>query len=508
MHVLVAGFQHETNTFAPTKADWAAFCRGDTFPARVSGAAMIERLTGVNLPAGGFLEAAGRRGWMILPSCWAGATPSAHVTRDAFERLAGQIVGDAARAVDDGRLRPGRGAVYLDLHGAAVAEHVDDCEGELIARVRAVAGPRVPIVASLDLHANVTGRMLAGADALVAYRTYPHVDMAATGQRAALLLERCLHAPLGAPAAARIPFLIPIGAQSTMMEPGASIYRHLAALEQSMDVHLSFTPGFPIADFPECGPVVWGYGARAAEAVSTLAHEIERCAHGWTPQVLEARDAVTQAMRIASGAPRGPVVIADAQDNPGAGGDSDTTGLLHALLAEGAGRRFPGRVAIGLIHDAPAARAAHAAGAGAVIEVPVGRAVPTFTGRDSDAPVRGAFRVAALSDGAVTLAGAMMTGLTLALGPCARLEIEGVSVLVASGKAQLLDRELFRFLGVAPEAAAILAVKSSVHFRADFAPIADTILVAKAAGPVAVDPADLPWRRLAPGTRTRPIPNG
>jgi microcystin degradation protein MlrC len=118
--------------------------------------------------------------------------------------------------------------------------------------------------------------------------------------------------------------------------------------------------------------------------------------------------------------------------------------------------------------------------------------------------VHGRFRVQALSAGDVTLRGPMMTGLALSLGPCARLELEGISVLVSSGKTQLLDRELFRFLGVTPERAAILAVKSSVHFRADFDAIAHAILVAKAAGPMAADPADLPFTRLDEGTRTRP----
>lgn len=504
MRVLVAGFQHETNTFAPTRADWAAFCRGDTFPAYVSGDAMLARLAGVNLPAAGFIDAAAQRGWRVQPSCWAGATPSAHVTRDAFERLAAQIVRDAARLVGSGAGDGRAAAVYLDLHGAAVAEHLDDCEGELLTRVRDAVGTHVPIVASLDLHANVTQPMLAAADALVAYRTYPHVDMADTGRRAAMLLAQHCRTRLGRPAVARIPFLIPINAQSTMLEPAASVLRLLHTLETELDVQLSFTPGFPMADIAECAPVVWGYGERAADAVALLAHEIERRGRAWAVELLDARSAVVRAMHIASNAPRGPVVIADTQDNPGAGGDANTTGLLHALLAEGAGKRFADRVAIGLVHDPLAAHAAHAAGVGAAITTLVGRAVRTFTGRDSDAPVHGTFRVGALSAGDVTLAGPMLTGLAVALGACARLDIDGVSVLVVSGKCQLLDRELFRFLGVVPEQARILGLKSSVHFRADFAAIADTILVAKAAGPMAADPADLPWTRLPAGMRRRP----
>jgi len=199
-----------------------------------------------------------------------------------------------------------------------------------------------------------------------------------------------------------------------------------------------------------------------------------------------------------------PVVVADTQDNPGAGGDSNTTGMLHALLALGAGRRFPGRVALGLLFDRPAAEAAHAAGVGAEIDLALGTAVPTFTGLASDAPVRGRYKVLALGDGRCTLKGPMMHGLTVHLGPSACLEIDGVRIAVVSGKKQLLDRELLRMVGIHAEQMKVIVVKSSNHFRADFQPIASRVLVAKAAGPMAADPADLPWRKLAKSTRTRP----
>ncbi len=155
--ILIAGYQHETNTFAPSLADWAAFTRGDSFPAYMRGQALIDQLSGINIPVGGFIDAARRAGWTLLPSCWAGAIPSSYVTRDAFERIASAVCEDVQHAL---KSPGGLDAVYLDLHGAAVAEHVPDSEGELLARVRALVGPALPIVASLDLHANVTQRML------------------------------------------------------------------------------------------------------------------------------------------------------------------------------------------------------------------------------------------------------------------------------------------------------------------------------------------------------------
>ena len=497
--ILIAGYQHETNTFAPSLADWAAFSRGDSFPAFIRGAAMPAQLSGINIPIAGFIAAAKRHAWTLIPSCWAGAIPSSFVTRDAFERIAGAICDDALAA----RSAKGLDAIYLDLHGAAVAEHHDDSEGELLARLRGIVGPGVPIVASLDLHANVTRRMLREADALVAYRTYPHVDMADTGERAAELLARRFKAGAREPSYfRRLPFLIPLNAQSTWTEPAKTLYDELGALEREHAAMLSFCMGFPASDFDECAPMVWGHGPAAETAVEQLYRRVS-VPDQWKLEFLEARDAVTQALRLADAAAR-PVVIADTQDNPGAGGDSNTTGMLHALLAQGAGKRFPGQVALGLLFDPAAARAAHEAGVGAELDLALGTAVPTFTGQNSDPPLRGRFKVIALSDGKCTLTGPMMTGLTVRLGASACLEIEGVRIAVVSGKKQLLDRELLRMVGMHTKAMRIVVVKSSNHFRADFQPHASHVLVAKAAGPMAADPADLPWKKLPASTRRRP----
>ena len=496
--ILIAGYQHETNTFAPSLADWAAFTRGDSFPAFCQGAAMQDQLASVNIPIGGFIEAAKTHGWTLLPSCWAGAIPSSFVTADAFERIAGTICQDVRSA-----LAGGLDGIYLDLHGAAVAENAADSEGELLARLRAIVGPKLPIVASLDLHANVTHRMLREADALVSYRTYPHVDMAATGELAATLLARCLKAGQREPMhARRLPFLIPLNAQSTWLQPAQGLYEELLALDQRYGAVLSFCMGFPASDFDECAPMVWGHGALAEAAVERLYALVAEPAQ-WQLDILNAREAVTQALALAAHASK-PVVIADTQDNPGAGGDSNTTGLLHALIAQGAGQRFPGQVALGLMFDAAAARMAMAAGLGAELDLALGTAVPTFTGQLSDPPVRGRFKVLALSDGRVTLKGPMMRGLSVKLGPSACLEIDGIRIAVVSGKKQLLDRELLRMVGIHAELMRLIVVKSSNHFRADFQPIASSVLVAKAAGPMAADPADLPWRHLPASIRLRP----
>ncbi len=496
--ILVAGYQHETNTFAPSLADWKAFNRGESFPAYMRGQTVIDQLSGINIPIAGFIDAARRWQWELVPSAWAGATPSSYVTQDAFERISQAILEDVRSA-----LVRGLDGVYLDLHGAAVAEHADDSEGELIARIRQLVGPHIPIVASLDLHANVTQRMLTQSDALVSYRTYPHIDMADTGELAAQLMQRRLKLGRKEPMhARRFPFLISLNAQSTWMAPAKSAYAQLLELDQASGVMLSFCMGFPASDFEACGPVVWGHGPQAEQVVERLFKAVSEPSL-WRPDWMSAREAVVQAMATASSA-SAPVVIADTQDNPGAGGDSNTTGMLHALMQQGAGKAYPAQVALGLMFDPEAAQKACDAGVGAQIDCSLGKAVPIFTGQLSDPPVQARFTVKAISDGQCVLKGPMMTGVTIHMGPSACLEIEGILVAVVSGKMQLLDRELLRTVGIHPEKMKIVVAKSSNHFRADFTPIASQVIVAKAPGPMAADPGDLPWKKLSPQTRTRP----
>jgi len=491
MRIAIGGFQHETNTFAPSRASFDDFARDGGWPGLRRGGEILDTMVARNVPIAGFIAQMKGTRHRLVPTAWAATEPSAHVTRDAYERIATMIVDAIRDAQPD--------AVYLDLHGAMVAEHLDDGEGELLERVRRVVGPDAPIVASLDLHANVTRRMLACADTLVAYRTYPHVDMADTGARVAhLLAQRADGAARPVVAARRIPFLIPLHAQCTDLEPARALYAQLAALESRELPSLSFTPGFPAADFPECGPVVFAYGrsAGAADAAAqALARAVQQHEARFDLPVLGAEDAVRQAMRLAQGAKR-PVVIADTQDNPGAGGNSDTTGMLRALLACGAQR-----AALGLLVDPAAALAAHAAGVGRSITLGLGGR----SGISGDAPLAATFRVDAVSDGRVLCNGPFSRGARMELGPSACLAVDGVRIVVSSRKTQLADQALYRFVGIEPTEQAILVNKSSVHFRADFTPIAQEILVAAAPGPMIADPSGFAWTRLAPGLRLKPL---
>ena len=488
MKILIAGFQHETNTFAPSKADWDDFVQGGGMPCMTHGKDIFD-FKGINIPMGGFLDAMHGETNQIVPVIWAAACPSAHVTEIAFERITRKIV-EAAYEI-----RPD--AVFLDIHGAMVAEHVDDGEGELLKRLRAVVGKSVPVVCSLDLHANVTQLMLEKADALVAYRTYPHVDMAATGERAAFLLKYFMNG--GNPlfkVSKRIQFLIPLHGQCTDMEPASHAYEYLESMEHGSIKSMSFAPGFPAADFPECGALVWGYGTNQSDleiSVDSLTDYINERENKWWIDIHKPDQAVREAIRLSSDSDR-PVVIADTQDNPGAGGNSNTTGMLRALVANQASE-----AALGILFDPHAAEAAHKKGVGKTITLGLG-GEPAL----GDHPFDGTFSIDFISNGELTVKGPMMRGAQISLGPTACLRIGDVKVVVGSSKVQMLDRELYRVGGIEPEQMKILVNKSSVHFRADFSPIAQSIIVAESPGPMIADPASLPWKRLTPGTRTRP----
>jgi microcystin degradation protein MlrC len=490
--IAVGGFLHETNTFQQQKTTYADFAEaGDRAPL-TRGRQVLERFGGVNTSIAGALEVLRPTGASLLPLPWTSATPSGYVTEDAFERIAQMFVEDlrAALPLD---------AVYLSLHGAMVTEHLEDPEGELLGRIRAVVGPRVPIVASLDLHSNTTQRMFELTEAMVAYTTYPHVDMAETGAKTAHLLVQLLSSGKTIEKAYRqVPYLIPLTWQCSTLEPSRSIYAAAARLIDGNVASTSYTPGFPAADIRDCGAAVFTYGwdadatRKAAESIYSMVLEAEPQYAG---RLYSPDEAVREAMRLSRSASR-PILLADTQDNPGAGGSANTVGLLEALL-----RQRAERAVIGVLHDPEAARAAHAAGPGRTVTVGVG----AKSGSWGERPVVQPWTVERLGDGRMTCRGPMMTNWQLALGAMALLRSGGVRVAVSTKKVQAMDQEPFLHLGVEPRAERIVALKSSVHFRAHFEPIAEAVLVVESPGAMIVDPAKLPFTRLRPGVRMRPL---
>ncbi len=509
MRIAVGGFQHETNTFATQRADLTAFEHADAWPGLQRRDTLLETFAPpadsakrpMNVPIAGFLAEARELGLTPVPLAWAAATPSAHVTNDAFAHVAGMIVDELERARGISQID----AIYLDLHGAMVTEDLEDGEGELIEWIRDIVEDRIPIVASLDLHANVTQRMMRNADALVAYRTYPHVDMAETGARAARIVST-LAATDARPAKAfrKLNFLVPLTAQCTMTDPAALIYADAAALEgtevaDAQVLSASVTMGFPPADIAECGPAVMAYAqtqAAADEAADRLADTITEFERAFQQKLWPAEEAVAYGEAAdPEERVKGPLVLADTQDNPGAGGNGDTVGLLKSLIA-GADTAL-----CGVIYDPHAAQAAWDAGEGSSVRLKLG----AWTGGAKERPIDATFEVLRLHDGEIDATGPFYQGARMSLGRAAMIGIGGVRIVVGSRKVQTADRAMFTAFGADPARENIVAVKSSVHFRADFQPIARDILVVSSPGPNPADHTGLNYKRLRNGVRLMPM---
>lgn len=494
-HIAVGGFQHETNTFAPHLAPYEAFERADSWPGLTRGLALFDAMSGLNIPLAGFIERAAADGHSISPLCWCSAEPSGYVTQDAFERIA-TLLCEGLRALQD------LDAIYLDLHGAMVVEHYEDGEGELLRRVRALVGEQIPVVISLDLHANVTQKMIECSDAMTIYRTYPHLDMADCGARAYAILQQLLAGQKLHKSMRKIPFLFPLSSQCTDFDPCKSIYRAVKRINREIAEisNIDFATGFPPADIAECGAAVVAYGENTAavgHAVDRIYQQVLDAEADFNFELLSPDEAVTRAMKNGSDKP---VVLADAQDNPGAGGTSDTTGLLEALVRNGARQAV-----IAVLYDPEVADLAHQAGVGAILHLELG----AKSGLPGIEPYEGRFEIEALGDGRFVYTGEMNLNARAELGNMALLRVvdesSEVRIVVGSSRAQCLDLAMIRHLGIEPTDQKIIAVKSTVHFRADFDPIAAETLVVIAPGIHPCKLVDLDYKNLRTGIRLEPL---
>ncbi len=492
MRIAIAGFQHETNTFAPGRADLRAFQVADSWPGLLENEEIITGTQGLNLPIAGAVSAASEAGIELVPLIWCAAEPCGPVTDDAFETITEMML---SRLRDAGPLD----AIYLDLHGAMVTESHDDGEGALLSRIRA-RHPDLPIGVSLDLHANISARMVDHATVITVFRTYPHLDMGATGARCVTELTRSINGLHRVPAFRQAPFLVPLHAQHTGAEPCRTLYAQLGDAVSDGGEYAEMALGFTAADIPDCGPSILAYADTQARADTLADAALARlCAAEaeFDTQLLSPDDAVRTAMAIPG---NGPVILADVQDNPGAGGTSDTTGLLRALIKA----RVPSAL-LGVLHDPEIAARAHRAGEGARFTGVLGG----NSGLPWQEPVKATFLVLSLSDGHVAYTGEMYGGGAAVLGPSCLLAVEDtpgdIQVVVSSERIQCLDRALFTHFGADPHRAAIVCVKSTAHFRADFEPGSCAVLNVAAPGAFLCRLEDVPYRKLRPGVRLGPL---
>lgn len=478
--IFVAGLSHESNTFAT-----GATTRGDFQSRReYMGDQVITELRGTNTAIGGGIEVAETEGHSLHPSIAASANPGGVVSRETYEWYLDRIRTDLAEVAED------VDGVFLALHGAMVPAHQDDGEGPLIAAARKVLGDK-PIVATFDLHGNVTDEMVSAADALIAYETYPHVDMAATGRRAVQLLGRMAEGDVDPVMAIERPPLLAHGPlQNTREGPMARVMERARELEDRPGIEkVNVFPGYHMADIPAMGfsiPVVADSDRAAARDVAReLATFVWDQREAFVGDFPPPAAAISQAVRGARTADpdAGPVVVADPGDNPGGGAAGDSTAMLRELLEQ----EVDEQAGLAIMRDPAVVEACLQAGPRERVTVTIGGKTDEYHGEPIDG-LEG--YVAGITDGRFRNTGPMATGTRTDLGRSVRLQCgleDNIAVLVTENRVQPLDAEIWRHLGVQPERFDLLVVKSVNHFRADYEPMAAEVIVADTPGLDAID---------------------
>jgi microcystin degradation protein MlrC len=472
VRIFSGGLATETNTFGPMPTGLAAFHGRCYYRAG-------EHPDAMTLFSGPLLAARARckeHGWTLAEGMLAAAEPSGITTRAAYETLRDELLADlrTAMPVD---------VVVLGLHGAMVADGYDDCEGDLLARVREIVGPKAVIGAELDPHNHLTPAMLQAADLLISFKQYPHTDVLERGFE---LVDICTAAAQGRvrPVAA-VADTDMISVIHTTREPARGFVERICALEGKDGVlSISITHGFPWGDVAEMGTKILVYTDGDEKAAQTLADKLAGELRALRGELCTPALNMDEAIALALGPGGWPVVLADTADNPGGGAAGDSTFLLRELF-----RRQVRDVAVGPFWDPGAVALAFEAGAGAQVSLRIGGKVGPLSGDPLDLPCV----VKALHPDLI------MTGLAnspTSMGRSALVESAGIEIALVTVRVQAMGTDLFTNLGCRLEDKKLIVVKSSQHFYADFSKIARRVLYVSGPGTLTSDLSTLPYRKV------------
>lgn len=468
MRVAVGGIYHESNTFFERPTTLEEFTRRAT----ARGSTLLPRWRNTASEVAGFADEAVRQKLYLVPTLMSWGMPSGPLSDVAFEELVGELLEriDGAGYLD---------GVLLSLHGAMATETLQDADGEVLRRVRALVGPSVPVACTLDFHANISPLMAAQADILIGYDTYPHLDCFERGRECVQLLARTLRGEIAPRMALGKARLIPnVLRQQTTDGPMAKLLARAHAFEQEEGVlAVSVAAGFPYADVEcaglGCVALTNADAARAreiADSITALAWELRQ---EFDAEISQAQEAVAQALRCSDG----PVVLVDVGDNVGGGTPGDGTTLLAELLEQGA------QDAVVMINDPRAVAEAIAVGVRGELSLEVGGKTDSHHG----APVRVKGRVRLISDGIYVNCGPIRDGITEDMGRTALLQCDGVTLVLTEYKMPMWNLQQLRSLGIEPTRQRIIAVKAAVAHRAAYGPIAARIIEVDSPGLTAPD---------------------
>jgi microcystin degradation protein MlrC len=478
--IVVAMMMHETNTFSPVPTPLASFNPLD-------GEAAIAELKGTNTQFGGFLEVAEGIGAEIAVPVAGGAHPSGYVEKAAYEEMSAAIVA---------AIRKGCDAAFLALHGAMVTEHLDDGEGELLRRIRAVA-PHVPVAVGLDFHAHITSAIVDNATVITGYRTYPHIDMGETGVRAGRTLLRALDGEVQPVMTWGFrPMLTSTLVHTPSRQPMKDVMDMGIAAESSGAVlNASVFGGFPQADIPHlaCSAVV--VCDRRIEAGKALVDRMLDLA--W-----ERRDAF-----LYKGAPlatqiahartlgEGPILLVDHGDNTASGGTQDVMSVVEEVM-----KQQLHDVVAGPICDPAAVTRIVESGTASSVTLDVGGRIDMPQLNLGGKPLRLTGKVTRITDGEFVVTGPMATGMRIRMGRTAVLDTGPMQLVISERRSEPFDLGVFTHCGIDPRRKTYVLIKSRQHFRAGFEPIARHIVMCDGDGVTSSDLALFDYRK-----RRRPL---
>ena len=463
MRIAIGGISHETSTFVQTPTTLKDF---ETGFGLFRGQQIVDRFTGANICAGGFIDGGQKHGFEIVPLLWTFAYPSGLIVLEDYELLKAEFL---QRLKDEESSGGPVDGVLLDMHGAMVVEGIDDGDGDFIAAVRNFIGPDRPLIVTQDLHGNHSQYRVDQADAIIGFDTYPHVDMAERGREAADLIVAMLRGEIRPVMALRqLPLFWNVICQVTAEPPMNELIRRVHEMESRNGIlSVTVATGFPWADVPDMGAsviVVTDNDATLARwAADELGDWIWENRQRWVSTPVS----VLEAVRRGEFGGKFPIVLADHADNTGGGSPGDSTEILRTFLELG----LQDAVILYIV-DPEVVEKARRAGVGQKMTVAVGGKSDPIQGP----PVEMNVEVMALSDGDFTYDGPMYAGLTGNMGRSAWLRQNGVSVVVVTAHEQPLGPAFARTLGIECEQMKYIAVKSAAHFRASFGRFAGVII--------------------------------
>lgn len=470
IRILTGGIAQETNTFQWEPTTLEDFQKGSSGIER--GQEILD-MEGTGTIYGGIVAEAKAQGVELIPTTYGHAVPGGRVSREAFETMKGEILDGLRKAMPvDG--------VLLGIHGAMAVEHLDDGEGPLISAVREIVGPDVPIVAPLDMHTNLSEEMMAGADAFVGYKHYPHIDTPETGAHAMRILVQTIRGEVRPTMAhTKLPLIAPNQSMVTTWEsPMKKAIDRAREMEEEPGVlAATVLGGFPFSDVPFTSVstivVTDNDPALAKRYANELAQICWDLRDDWTIHPTPIADAIAEAM---AGEPGSVYVLADIADSGASGTAGDGTAVLRGLLEANARS-----AAVAQIMDRAAVDACIAAGVGSTVTLSVGG---KHDGLHGD-PVEVTGMVRLIHEGRFPILGPMGAGMTASRGRTVVLEINGpggIELQLTDLRGHPHDLNFFRAFGIEPTQRRILVLKSAAHFRAAFEPIATKVIEVDAPG--------------------------